>query len=235
MAQYKGKYECHVLTLGGFAGEAPVDYGDSFTDFYADEIRDYIIENKLQKPVIVGHSLGGFLALKIAYQNPKMVGDLVIVDSLPFLPAVQIPGSTEESIKPLADNMRRMMKAPRSEGYEAQNRAMLASMINSQEDIDVAFSWGTASDANTVADAMYDLYKEDLREEIASIESRVLVLGAWIAYKNYGVTRASCLASYQGQYSQIKNVEVDLTDKGKHFIMWDDFDFLISKMNSFLE
>jgi pimeloyl-ACP methyl ester carboxylesterase len=50
-----------------------------------DDVLRYIQEKKLDHPVIVGHSLGGFLAFWIAATAPDAVGPLVAVDGVPFL------------------------------------------------------------------------------------------------------------------------------------------------------
>src|SRR5204862_7086820 len=86
VARYKDRFECHVLTVAGFAGvpriPAPV----------LDQVRDglvaYIRKNKLNRPIVVGHSLGGFLALDLAARYPDLPARIVIVDSYPFLAGV---------------------------------------------------------------------------------------------------------------------------------------------------
>jgi N-formylmaleamate deformylase len=52
-----------------------------------DALADYIRKNNLDKPVVVGHSLGGYLALLLAVKYPDLPGKLVIVDSYPTWPA----------------------------------------------------------------------------------------------------------------------------------------------------
>ena len=200
-------------------------------------VLDYIKEAGLEKPVIVGHSLGGFLALNIAIDSPDLPAKLVIVDSLPFLPAIQMPGATVESFKPMAENMRNMMRNSSGQSREArinQQRMMLKTMIADEENIDIALEWGLQSDAETVAQAMYELYTLDIREDLAKIKVPTLVMGAYIAYQQYGVTRASTMKNYTDQYAQLDGVIVDLTDKGNHFIMWDDPEFMQSWLKKFL-
>jgi pimeloyl-ACP methyl ester carboxylesterase len=82
---YSDKYQVHVLTIAGFAGE-PAIPGLPLSTVRDDLIR-YIRENKLNHPVIVGHSLGGFLALWIAATGRDMIDRIVSVDGVPFLPA----------------------------------------------------------------------------------------------------------------------------------------------------
>lgn len=236
--QLESNYECHVITLPGFAGLAPIkDHEGQYLKKMKELVVSYIEENKLENPVIIGHSLGGFIALQIGINNPDLPSKLIIVDSLPFLSAIQIPTATEESSKPFAQNMKTQIvagsKAPREQMLVYQ-KTMLQSLILDQEKIDIAAEWGIDSDAETVGQAMYELYTTDIRDELGQIKVPTLVLGAWIAYKNYGITREATLGNFQAQYAALKNVTIELTDKGQHFIMWDDPEFFYNWLTKFM-
>lgn len=58
-------FETHALTLAGFGGTPPIHSGDYLKTF-RDDLAAYIRQNKLDHPVVIGHSLGGFLALWFA-------------------------------------------------------------------------------------------------------------------------------------------------------------------------
>ena len=230
-------YEYHIITLPGFAGSAPIeDHEGKFLEKMKDLVLEYIREQGLEKPVIVGHSLGGFLALQIAIDSPDLPSKLVIVDSLPFLPAIQMPGATAATAKPMAESMKNMMlnSSQSEEARIAQQRMMLKTMIADDDNIEIALKWGLQSDTETVAQAMYELYTIDIREELSKIKVPTLVMGAYIAYKPFGVTRESTLKNYTDQYARLDGVIVDLTDKGNHFIMWDDPEYLQSWLKKFL-
>src|SRR5665213_2096633 len=53
----KGRYTCHVLTLPGFDGVPRIN--PPLLSTVRDEIEAYVTDNKLDRPVLVGHSLGG--------------------------------------------------------------------------------------------------------------------------------------------------------------------------------
>lgn len=233
-------YEYHVMTLPGFAGNAPLENIESEGFFEQVEamVLDYISENEIEKPIIIGHSLGGFLALKIGISNPNLPSKLVIVDSLPFLAGIQMPYiQNVEQAKQFATQVKNNMMGSGSQTQEqrmAYQKQMLRTMIRDEDKIAIAAKWGAQSDNTSVAQAMYEMYSTDLRKDVAKIKAPTLVLGAWIAYKGYGVTRESCLASYQAQYTQLPDVTVDLTDNGNHFIMWDDPEYFYNWLNKFL-
>jgi len=228
------QYECHVLTLPGFAGQPPLSpMPENFMTHLRDEIAQYVQEKNFTKVHLVGHSLGGTLSLAIASKYPEMAGKIFIVDGLPFLAKMVNPILTAETAEPFAKNMKQMMMNQTKEQYEAMQPQMLQSMITAEEDIATVAEWGRKSDMETIAQSMYNLYSMDLREDIASIKSPILVLGAWIGYKAYGATHDNTLSRYQEQYSKAENATVKLTDEGKHFIMWDDKPFYLSELKSF--
>jgi len=231
-------YEFHIMTLPGFAGNAPLeDVEAGFFTQVQQMVLDYINKNKIEKPIIIGHSLGGFMALNIAIERPSLPSKLVIVDSLPFLSAIQMPNATEESAKGFASNMKTQMMASVNQSREQRatfQRAMLKSMILDSTNIEIATQWSLDSDMSTIAQSMYEMYTTDIREDLDKIIAPTLVLGAWVAYKDYGSTRESTLALYKAQYVNHTNVQVHLTDIGNHFIMWDDPEFFNNWLTKFL-
>lgn len=187
--------------------------------------------------MIVGHSLGGFLALWIASDAPDLTGPLVIVDALPFLPAVFQPGATAESEKTTAERMRAAMSKGGA-AFEKQSEAGIRQMVTKPEDVETVVSWAKTTDPTAAADAMYDMFTTDLRDDVARIQSPVLVLGTWIAYRDNDAdtkTRDATLANFESQYSKLKGVKIELADHARHFIMLDDPQWFYSQIDSFLK
>ncbi|MEP5612213.1 MAG: alpha/beta hydrolase [Cyclobacteriaceae bacterium] len=231
--ELKENYECHVVTLPGFAGQ-PAIKEENYLMTVGDELIKYLKKEKLRNPVIMGHSLGGFLSLYIGSREPMIASKLIIVDALPFFGAQQNPSATPETMKEMAAMMKTNIAMQTPEQYEAMQPMMLKTMMKSDSDIEIVMEWGRKSDTPTVAQAMYELYQIDLREDISKIETPTLVLGAWIGYKDFGVTREMTLRSFKLQYKNLKNAQIEMTDEGKHFIMWDDPQFFHTKVKGFL-
>jgi N-formylmaleamate deformylase len=232
VSRYQSNYECHVLTLAGFAGQPPVK--GPFLETVGRGIIQYIREKKLNRPVIVGHSLGGFLALWLASTEPDLVGPIVVVDSLPFLAAAQMPGATVESVRPRAEEMRKAMAAPQSPEQRRQAQAsILQTMISDPAKIELATKWGLASDPETVAQAIYELFTTDLRADLARIKTPVLIVGTWIGLKQYA-SRDQIEKTFRQQYATLPDYKFVMSEKGKHFVMFDDPETLFREMDSFL-
>ena len=226
-----GKRQCHVLTLAGFAGVPAIE--GPLLPAVEQQLSDYITDKKFNKPVVIGHSLGGFIGMKLAADHPDQVGRLVIVDTLPALGATQMPSVTASQLKEMAESMRNRMLTQDAAAASASQQQTLRSMITKQEDIDRAAGWGKRSDRATVANAMADMMADDMRQDVSRIKAPTLVLGSWIAYKDFG-TKPMFEQIYRAQYQRLPGVQVELADNARHFIMYDDPAWMYDRIDKFL-
>jgi N-formylmaleamate deformylase len=232
VARYKANYKCHVLTLAGFAGEPAITA--PFLEKVRLGIADYIRQKKLHRPVVVGHSLGGFLALWLSSQEPDMVGPIIVIDMLPYLPAAQQPNATPETMKSQAEMMRKGMLATQTPEQRQQQQMMVfQTMITDPAKIALAVKWGVASDQATVAQAMYELFTIDLRPDLGRIKAPTLVIGTWIGLRQYA-TKEQVEKTFRTQYANLGDYKFVMSDNAKHFVMLDDPEFLFKEMDSFL-
>ncbi|WBO85313.1 alpha/beta fold hydrolase [Hymenobacter yonginensis] len=233
VARYQRQYQCHIISLAGFGGNAAPASTDKLLQNVRDQLLAYIKTQQLTKPVVVGHSLGGFMGLWLSTTQPEAVGPLVIVDSLPFLAAVQNPAQTVEGARPMAEGMRKQMAA--GQMTMAAARQMSATMMQDTARITQTARWSVASNPATVAQAMYDLFTTDLRQDIARVQQPVLVLGAWAAYKPYGSTKESTRAVFEQQYARLPQHRIEMSEAGRHFLMYDDTQWFFQQTDAFLQ
>ncbi len=223
--------QCHVLTLAGFAGAAPIA-GDLLAQA-EQQLSDYIAAHKLGQPTILGHSLGGFLALKLAIDHPQQTGKLVILDSLPALGAIQMPAATPEQLQAMSQQMQAAMRAQDAASASASQRRSVAGMATDPADVERIIGWGQRSDKDTVINAMGSLMATDLRQDVARISSPTLVLGTWIAYKDFA-PRAAIEQTFRSQYAQLPGARIEMADTARHFIMYDQPDWMFGRIEQFL-
>jgi pimeloyl-ACP methyl ester carboxylesterase len=123
VARYKDRFECHVVTLAGFAGVPRAAMTpDGMTSRVRDELVAYMKAKNLVKPVLIGHSLGGFIALDLASRYPDLPGRLVIVDAYPFQMGVD-PEMTPAQAKTIAGQIRKGIGSMSQGAYEAYAKA----------------------------------------------------------------------------------------------------------------
>lgn len=235
-ALQKDRVQCHIVTLPGFAGQPSA--ADASKDAWLDDMRDrllaYVDDRKLKRPVVMGHSLGGFLALQMAIKQPERFERVVVVDALAFLGAVRNPAATADQVKPIAEGMRKQMLTQDEASYRAGVAANLKGMAHDAKRVETLTTWGNASDRAITAQAMYELMTIDLRGQLDRIRAPTLVLGAWAAYAPYGVTKESTAALYKKQYAKLDGVRIEMSEGGYHFLMWDDPQWLQQQVRDFI-
>jgi N-formylmaleamate deformylase len=229
--RYKDRYECHVLTLAGFAGQPAID--GPFLDTVRQAVIRYIADHHLAKPVIVGHSLGGFLAFWIAATAPDAVGAVVAVDGVPFLSALMNPAATPDSVRAQAVQMRDLYATFTPQQLRGQSQMYLASMITSQADVDRALVWAEASTPKTTGEALYEMMVTDLRDRMNQIKAPVLLLAAGDSAKDEA-TRDKVREAYEAQVAKVPVHTVTVVANARHFIMLDAPSALWSAMDAFL-
>lgn len=85
-------HRVYAVTLAGFDGvpaPKPDPAAGNLLDRADQSLHELITTRHLDKPVLVGHSIGGTLALRFAGEHPELLGGAVAVDGLPVFPGMQ--------------------------------------------------------------------------------------------------------------------------------------------------
>jgi branched-chain amino acid transport system permease protein len=72
-------------------------------DDYASFVKSFMKKLKIEKAVVVGHSLGGAVAMSLSYNNPQMVEKLILVDSA-LVDGLKTPSENYTSLSLLKNN-----------------------------------------------------------------------------------------------------------------------------------
>jgi N-formylmaleamate deformylase len=231
VAEFAADYDVHVLTLAGFVG-APPTAADPFLATTRDAIIDYIRQHRLEQPVLMGHSLGGFLALWIAATAPDLAGPVVAVDGVPFLSALGDTSMTAERAASQATAVRAIFAGMNSEALAAQTQMALTAQVGDTAWHTVGSRWGATSDPATAGRAVAEMMTTDIRNDVARITSPVLLLMA-----AHGMTpemRQMMLHRYRSQLGAVRDARVVAADSARHFIMLDDPSFFHETVRGFL-
>jgi pimeloyl-ACP methyl ester carboxylesterase len=229
-----------VLTLAGFAGTPPID-GPLFTTVRRD-LATYIREQHLDKPIVIGHSLGGILAMALATDHPDLVGPLVIVDGMPFLAGPNMQVKNVAEARAAVAKMETYMSAMTQSQWDAYAASGVSTryMVTSASDADTLSKWSAATDRKTLIRALGEAYSVDLREDIAKITSPVLALGTWrgwhdqLAASKIVVPKEAFMGSFAEQFARLPRLHFVLHDTARHFIMWDDPAWFFGQIDAFL-
>lgn len=231
--QLSSGYTLHKVQLAGFAGQAPAtrDNGE-FVGPVAKAIADYIRQNALSHPAIIGHSLGGEVALLIAAQHPELPGRVAVIDALPFFSLMFNPQATKASVAPQANQFRQMLLTASEADFARQQQQAMARLIKTDAAREQLVNASLTSDRQTLADATYDIMTLDLRPQLPNIRVPVTVLYAWDPL--YGIPAAQSDALYTQAYSALKGVKLTRVDNSFHFVMYDQPAEFTRQMKAFL-
>ena len=227
-------YRYHVVHVSGFAGRpAGANASGPVVAPVADEIARYIREARLNRPAIVGHSLGGTWAMLVPSRNPGLVSKLMVVDMLPFVGAMfGGPTATPDSVRPIAEQIRQATVGADPAGREANARQFIDTMIKTESLRPAALRHSLDSDLDVSSQAFYDLILTDLTPGLRAITVPVTVL--WVRPPNAPVSDEQMAGFYRAAYAPIPHARVLNVPNSWHFIMWDAPEFFQRELGTFL-
>ncbi|MFN3556212.1 MAG: alpha/beta fold hydrolase [Bacteroidales bacterium] len=231
---YQDRYELHLVTIAGF-GNSRILEAPHTLQAIRDALIAYVKEENLHKPILMGHSMGGFLALWAASEQPELFGPIVSVDGLPYFPVLAMPGISAETAAPMAEMMKKQMQNANPETARAQQEMMIATMMGDADKRSMVLEMGMRSNPAVIARAMGEMYTTDIRNQVHTIESPVLVLGSWYGYRQWGTTLESARNGFQAQFAPIANSRVEMAATALHFIFYDEPQWFFEMVDGFLE
>ncbi len=240
----KNDYQLHILTLAGFAGTAPLpaeQWTAGYLQIQQQAILRYINEQQLVKPVVIGHSLGGYLALALASNASDKIGAAINVDGLPALGALFAQNSratakSQTATSKTDNNAASNNKAQQQPTGGFDPMLMAKSMTNNETWQQRIVADMVRSDGMTSGRVMGELMRADLRPQLANIQVPVLTLGALQNGAPYA-TPVQVQTNYQTQLvnAPTKFHSFAFATDSKHFIMADEPDWLNQQIQQFLQ
>jgi pimeloyl-ACP methyl ester carboxylesterase len=205
--------EAHVVTLAGFAG-VPATKPPLAANARRELVR-YIRSHHLDHPVLVGHSLGGFLAYWLAETAPDLIGGVVVVDS---------GAAIVDNDPDTAHVLRNMWAQAGDDELPQQVRDAYSGMVGDPQRIAPYIDAIARSDRQTMGDAIYEIVKTDLRTDLGKISAPLLLVLSDGGYQQL----------YRSQADAVHDREVVVMSKTHHFVMLDDPDGFVRVLDKFL-
>lgn len=232
-AYYENQYELHLVTISGFGNERNIEAPHTLQAI-RDAIINYTIKNDLYRPILMGHSMGGFLSLWAGIEAPGLFGKIISVDGLPYFPVMAMPGITPETAGPMVEMMQNSMTNASPKAFRTQQEMMIANMIRDPEKRVAVLEMGLNSNPDVIARAMGEMYTTDIRSQVWVIDIPVLALGSWYGYREWGVTKESASVGYLAQFNTIPDATFIMADTALHFIFYDEPEWFFDVVDGFL-
>ena len=212
-------HRVHMVQLAGFAGEPWVHGDGPFVQPVIDALATYIQQAGLDRPAIIGHSMGGMSALMLAQQRPDLVGRVMSVDSLPFFSALFGPQVTVDTARPFAAQASAGMRAADDAGFRAAQTQGAVGLAIDPVTRAAMVEWSMASDRQALATAIGEIMLTDLRPGLPSMTTPVWAVYA--ADDNGGAPASMADGLWAREYAGLAGVTLIRVDDSRHFIMAD--------------
>ena len=227
-------YRVHLVQLNGFAGAPVGGAGEGpVAAPAAEEIARYIRETGLERPAVIGHSMGGSIGMMLAARHPDAVGRLMVVDMFPFMGAMfGGPNATRETLTPIADQIRSAMVAAPQGVVSTQTEATINGMVRTESARPQIIEHSRTSDNTVSANAFHELIVTDLRPELANIDVPFTTL--YVIPPQAPITPEQYDMFMRASYANIPQARIVKIEQSYHFIMIDQFDRFMSEVRTFL-
>jgi pimeloyl-ACP methyl ester carboxylesterase len=211
----------YVVTLAGFDG-TPAPSGKQLIQQANQSLLNLIVTRKIDKPVLVGHSLGGTLSIQFAEQHSDLISGVVSVDGLPIFPG------NEQMPPQLRWQMAELTKA---QMYGQSPQAFAAGQLDYMRNIGV-INEATAkdlarktalSDPNATASYMAEDLELDLRPSLPHIQVPLLVISPYNApdFAAQHISEPAKTGYYKSLLKGAPKLHVLSISPSRHFAMFD--------------
>lgn len=219
----KGK--SYLFSYAGFNGNEPIEM--PWYNNIKNSIIKYIKENNLNEIIIVGHSMGGNLAVNIASELPDNISKIVIVEALPCMREVMMPNVPAESLFYESPYNKQMLEMDEQQ-FKGMASMMASNMTLNKEKVETLTNWILEADRKTWVYGYTDLLKLDLRNVLSKIKCETLIIGA--SFPDVKIAKKN----YENQYSNLTNKKIVMASNSKHFVMFDQPKWFYETVNDFL-
>lgn len=223
---FMSSHELYALTLAGFDGVPAPRRKTGLIDQADASLLRLIRGHHIERPVLVGHGLGGTLALRFAAEHPKLVSGVVSLDGLPVFPlmsAVQRRAAARqvrEQAKRLThvEFMRQQMRYMQSVGVIDPELARRCAELSAR------------SDPGAVSEYTAENFELDVRPELKTLTAPVLVISPYYKpdFEHYAqlnnrpvTTQAQKADYYRALLKNAPHAKVITIEGARHFAMLD--------------
>ncbi len=223
-------HRVNLVQLAGFAGETWTHGDGAFVQPVVDELARYAAT--LDRPAVIGHSMGGLSGLLLAQQHPEAISRVMSVDSLPFFSAMFGPQATPQTARPFADQAAASILTADEAAFRVQQERTAVGMMRDEAGRAAMVDWSMTSDRHAMASAIRDVMTTDARPGLAAMTTPVWAIYASDA--DGGAPAAMADALWSREYAAQPGVTLKRVDDARHFIMVDQPDRLDALVDAFL-
>lgn len=189
----KDHFTLWLIDLPGF-GRSENPKKPFYVKDYAEIIEEFIKQNKLKNPRLLGHSLGGRIGIKLASQNPEILSKLVLESSAGIK-------HEHDLLRMASFGLAKIFNAltPDSLSFKKYLKHKFYKQVGSDYD-----------DAKELKSTFVNIINEDLTPDLSKIKTQTLVIGGEL-------DTAVPPRDQKKMYRKIPDSKLEILDKVAHF------------------
>jgi pimeloyl-ACP methyl ester carboxylesterase len=233
VARYQATHTIYVLTLPGFGGRSPIKA--PMLDTVVRDVAAFL--PSANKPVLIGHSLGGFLAIRLAEEHSDLIRGAIAIDGLPVFAGLD--KMTPERRAGIAEQIASRIGSQTQAEFE-QSEAQQISFMTKPSNVQIATSFSKGANIAATGTYMSELMAADLRPDLSKVSVPLLEIGPFDSTldPNNPFTPMPTLQQKQAYYASLftndPTAKVVIIDDSRHFIMLDQPEKLFTAIDAFL-
>ncbi len=232
------RYRVHLVSIRGF-GDVPAgaNVDGAIVAPVAAELRRYIGSQRLERPAVIGHSMGGLVSLRAAADAGRdrrgpQVGRVMVVDATPFFPSLISPGATVGDVEPLAQIAYQALLFLGDEALRTQGTMLGDQLGGAANSVFGTLGW-QGGDRQVLAQGLYEVMTTDLRSRLPDISAPVTVVYGWSADGNS--PRAHLDALFAAGYRNLRApARFERIEGAEHMVMIDQPTRFLAAVTRFL-
>lgn len=242
MTRNADRYTMYAITLPGFGGTTPppaatIDsVGEGpWLENSVDAILKVINDLKLEKPVVVGHSLGSHLALRLAERTNDRLRAVVSLDGAPAFPLTDMKAKVtrEEREKYIAEQVSPFFARMSEEMWKGQQASMGSTMARDPESAKQVSAYLAESPKATTQRYLLELMAADITDQLADIKIPVLHISC-ITDEDAGADKNDIKEWVINSFKTSTMTDVVFFEDTRHFVMFDAPKELDTAIDDFL-
>jgi pimeloyl-ACP methyl ester carboxylesterase len=235
IARFAPKYHIFAITLPGFDGRPATDKRPLFATVKSDFWK-MLESRKIEKPIVIGHSLGGTLTIALAEEHPERLSGIVAVDGLPVFP--MFAEATADQRKLLAAGMMAGYGKLTIPEQLANARQFMSSIgTNKPELVEPASQLESRGDPRAVGAWMIEDLTQDLRADLKKITVPMLEVMPYNPADNQppaGYSEDRLASFYGSLLAGVADVKIVPISPSRHFVMLDQPEGFYAVVGEFL-
>lgn len=214
---FSPKYTVYAVTLPGFDGR-PINREPDLFAAFARDFFAMLDAHKIEKPIVVGHSLGGTLAILLAEQHSDRLSGIVAVDGLPVFPAAA--QMTPEQRNAMGTSAAATLSGMTHDQLIAYETKYMAAIGTTNAALATSLAQRTArSDPDAIAAWAKQDVETDLRADLPKVTVPFVEIMPYASPSSY--TQADTLHFYEMLVNGAPRVTVVPIEPARHFAMLD--------------